>query len=159
MSAEPEPEPTPETSPTTALAIVPDEPVSTTVPLETKRVALEFWTARRDLHQPTTKAYRELADKCLVLKQAYERELAAHRGRQLMQPQRRLETAKKRKATLLQRRADSIGRVVKAVKGLGSVKDDDALAVAIADALEPPEPPKKKAKKAKKVAEEEEDEE
>ena len=35
---------------------------------------------RHDLHQPTAKAYRELADKCLVLKQAYERELAAWKG-------------------------------------------------------------------------------
>ena len=82
---------------------------------------------------------------------ALQVELAAHRGRQLLEPQRRLETAKKRKATLLQRRADSIGRVVKAVKSLGSLKDDDALAVAVADALEPPEPPKKKAKGAKKA--------
>ena len=156
MSAD---EPAPEVSPTTALVVTPEEkPVSTTIELETRRIALVQWEQRRDLHQESTKAYRDLANKCVVLRQAYERDVAAYRGRQLMAPQRRLETMKKRKATLLKKRADCIGRVVKAVQGLGSaVKDEDALAVAVADALEPPVEPKKKKSKGKKVAEEEGD--
>ena len=158
MSAtEPTDEPAPEVSPATALVAVQEEkPISTTIELETRRIALVQWEQRRDLHQESTKAYRDLADKCVVLRRAYERDVSAYHGKKLMAPQRRLETAKKRKATLLQRRADSIGRVVKAVKSLGSLKDEDALAVAVADALEPPEPPKKKAKKAKKARVEEE---
>ena len=158
MSAtEPEPALAPETSPTTALTLVPEKPVSTTIELETRRIALVQWEQRRDLHQESTKAYRDLADKCVVLRRAYERDVAAHHGKKLMAPQRRLETMKKRKATLLKRRADSIGRIVEAVKGLGSaVKDDDALAVAVADALEPPVEPKKKSKGTKKARVEEE---
>ena len=157
MSAEPEPEPAPETSPTTAMVAIQEaKPVSTTIALEARRHALEHWERRRDLHSPTTKTYRELADKCDVLRRAYDRDVAAHHGKKLMAPQRRLETAKKRKATLLKRRADSIGRIVEAVKSLGSLKDEDALAVAVADALEPPAEPKKRAKKAKKARVEEE---
>ena len=153
MSAdEPEPALAPEESPTTALVVAPEQPTSTTIELEKRRIVLAQWEQRRDLHQESTKAYRDLANKCAVLRQAYERDVAAYRGRQLMAPQRRLETMKKRKATLLKRRADSIGRVVKAVQGLGSaVKDNDALAVAVADALEAPEPKKKKSKGAKKA--------
>ena len=49
-----------EASPTTTLALADEPPTTTTVPLETKRVALEFWTARRDLHDSQTKAFKLL---------------------------------------------------------------------------------------------------
>ena len=143
---------------TTTLTVAADEPAMT-VPLSQRLASVQYWTTRRDLHSADTKAYKALDEKVKKMDGVFQFELAAHRGRQLLEPQRRLEMSKKRKATLLKKRADSIGRVVKAIKGLGSaVKDDDALAVAVADALEPPaEPQKKKAKKARKVTEEEED--
>ena len=159
MSAdEPEPALAPEESPTTALVVAPEQPTSTTIELEKRRIVLAQWEQRRDLHQTTTKAYRDLADKCAVLRQAYERDVAAYRGRQLMQPALREAAAKKRTATLEKKRAATIDRVVASVEGVAPVKDKAQLKAAVAAALAPPqEPPKKK--KQKKAAVEEEDSE
>ena len=53
--------------PVTTLALPPEEAMSTTISLETKRVALEFWTARRDLHtDKNSKASRGAISAVLV---------------------------------------------------------------------------------------------
>ena len=159
MSAtEPEPEPAPEVSPTTALTILPEEPVSTTVPLETKRVALDFWTARRDLHDVNSKTYKTLNKKVEVLDGVYQRELAAWKGRKMMEPALRLESKKRRAETMAAKKQATVARLVDAVEGVTAVKDKTKLAAAVTAALEAPEPPKKKQKKgATKAAVEEDD--
>ena len=146
-----------EAGPTTTLALADEPPTTTTVPLETKRVALEFWKARRDLHDPQTKAFKLLDDKVECLRADYERELAAWKGKKLMEPQRRLESKRRRAVTMAKKKEATIARVVAAVEGVATIKDQTKLVAAVTAALEPPEPPPKKHKKGAKAAVEEED--
>lgn len=144
----------------TTLTVVPDEPVSTTtVPLETKRVALEFWTARRDLHQPTSKAYKELGERVAKLQQKYDKDLSVHRGRQLMQPALREAAAKKRAATVKAKHEAMVADIVKRVTdALGAdAAGKKKAAAAVADLFEPAEKAEPKKKKAKVAVEEDSD--
>ena len=157
LADEPEPAPAPEESPTTALVVAPEQPTSTTIELEKRRIVLAQWEQRRDLHQTTTKAYRDLADKCAVLRQAYERDVAAYRGRQLMQPALREAAAKKRTATVKAKREAMISDIVTRVTdALGAdAAGKKKAAAAVADLFEPVEKaePKKKKQKAKAAVE------
>lgn len=146
-----------EASPTTTLALADEPPTTTTVPLESKRVALEFWTARRDLHDVNSKTYKTLNKKVVLLDSVYQRELAAWRGKKLLEPQRRLESKKRRAETLAKKKEALIDRLVDAVEGVATVKDQTKLVAAVTAALEPPEPPPKKQKKGAKAAVEEEE--
>ena len=147
-----------EASPTTTLALADEPPATTTVPLESKRVALDFWTARRDLHDTQTKAFKALNDKVERLRVEYERELKAWQGKKLLEPQRRLESKKRRAETMAKKKEALIDRLVDAVEGVATVKDQTKLVAAVTAALEPPEPPPKKKAKGAKAAVEEEDE-
>ena len=90
----------------------------------------------------------------------HERELKAWQGKKLMEPQRRLEAKKRRAETMVKKKQATVARLVDAVEGVATVKDQAKRVAAAAAALEPPEPPPKKHKKGAKAAiEEEEDSE
>ena len=147
-----------EASPTTTLALVPEGKLSMPIPLERQRIVLQGWIDRQMLHDPSTKAFKELGERVAKLQQKYDKDLSVHRGRQLMQPALREAAMKKRTATLEKKRAATIDRVVASVEGVAPVKDKAQLKAAVAAALAPPqEPPPKKHKKGAKAAVEEED--
>ena len=148
---EPPPAVAQETNAVTTLALA-DETPFTTVPLEAQRISLEQWERRAALHSSDTKARKALDEKCALLRQKYERDLDAWRGRKLQEPTKRLQATVKRKRTMLKRKDEMAGRVVAAVKRIVTVKDSGALAAAVAAALEPEEatPVAKKAKVVKK---------
>ena len=142
----------------TTLALAPEsESLSTTIVLEKKKAALDFWCARRDLHESGCKAFKKLQEKTELLRAEYERELDAWRGRKLMEPQMRLEAKKRRAATIAKKKADAIDRVVAAVGGIVAVKDKTKLAEVVAAALAPAEEAKKRSKKTARVEEEGDD--
>ena len=144
---------------TTTLAVASDEPAMT-VPLSQRLASVQYWTTRRDLHDVNSKTYKILNKKVEVLDGMYQRELAAWKGRKMMEPALRLESKKRRAETMAAKKQATVARLVDAVEGIVTVNDKAKLAAAVADALEPPaEAPKKKAKKAKKVHVEEGDSE
>ena len=141
---------------TTTLALAPEqEPLVTTVPISTKKAALEFWSARRDLHDPTSKAFKKLHEKVELLRVEYENAYDAWRGRKLQEPANRLDAKKRRAATIAKKKAETIDRVCAAVESIVQVKDTDKLAEVVTAALEPAEEaPTKRAKKTARVEEE-----
>ena len=143
--------------PVTTLALPPEEAMSTTISLETKRVALEFWTARRDLHtDKNSKAWKSLNEKAERLRADLEKEVAAHRGKLLLLPKRREAANLKRKATLKAKHDNMVADVVRRVtEALGAdATGKKKAAAAVADLLEsvPEEKAVKKKAKAKKRA-------
>ena len=143
----------------TTLALADEKPF-TTVPLEAQRISLEQWERRAALHSADTKARKALDEKCALLRQKYERDLDAWRGRKLQEPTKRLQASVKRKQTMQKRKDETIDRIVAAVKCIATVKDSAALAAAVAAALEPEEAAlvAKKAKVVKKRSDVEEEE-
>ena len=160
IMSEHEPPPTvaQEANAVTTLALADEKPF-TTVPLEAQRISLERWERRAALHSSDSKARKALDEKCALLRQKYERDLDAWRGRKLQEPTKRLQASVKRKQTMQKRKDEAIDRIVAAVKRIATIKDGSALAAAVAAALEPEEaaPPAKKAKVVKKRVEEEDD--
>lgn len=142
----------------TTLALAEEKPAATTVPLETKRVSLEFWTSRRDIHSVNSRAWKAHNDKVERLRSEYQREMSAWQARKLLEPSRRLESKKRRAETIEKKRIAVVQRILEAVeKNGGNVKDKVRLAKAVAAALEPPEPVKAAVAKKQRVVEEEDD--
>lgn len=145
---------------TTTLALAPEpEQLSTTIGLEKRRLALEQWEQRRDLHAADTKTHKALTEKCLALRQKYEVEVGAHRGRQLLLPKSRAESSLKRKATVKAKHAAMVNDIVdKVVNAIGADAAGKKRAIqAVADLLEPTEEkPKKRSKIARVEAEDSE---
>lgn len=134
----------------TALAVVPDEKLSTTIELEKRRILLQGWIDRQSLHAPSTKAHKELGERIAKLQQKYDCELSAWRGRQLLLPKMREASVAKRKATLASKMEATVERICDAVENVATVKERDALAAAVAAALAPPAASSKSRKRAKK---------
>ena len=146
-----------EASPTTTLALVPEGKLSMPIPLERQRIVLQGWIDRQMLHDPSTKAFKELGERVAKLQQKYDKDLSVHRGRQLMQPALREAAMRKRAATVKAKHDAMVGDIVKRVTdALGAdAAGKKKAAAAVADLFEPSEKaePKKKRQKAKVVVE------
>ena len=136
----------------TTLALAPEsESLVTTVPLEKKKTSLEFWCARRDLHDSGSKTYKSLDAKVGLLRVEYERELDAWRGRKLQEPAKRLDAKKRRAETVAKKKRDLITDIVDKVTtalGADAAAKKKAMA-AVSNLLEPAEEPKKKQKRSR----------
>ena len=111
-------------NPTTTLTLVEEPTATATVPLLKKKTAVDFWTARRDLHPVNSKAFKALSTKVETLTAEYQRDYDAWRGKKLMEPARRLESKKRRADTLEKKRLFTVQRILEAVeKNGGNVKD------------------------------------
>ena len=152
-----------EANPTTALALVPEEKQpTTTIELEKRKIILHQWEQRRDLHDPSTKSYRALDERCVALRQKVEADLDEYRAKQLLRPKMRAAASAKRAATLKAKHEALISDIVKRVTdALGTdAAGKKKAAAAVADLFGDgaPEPPAKKTKAAKKQRVEAEEE-
>ena len=151
-----------EANPTTALALVPEEKQpTTTIELEKRKIILHQWEQRRDLHDPSTKSYRALDERCVALRQKVEADLDEYRAKQLLRPKMRAAAIAKRAATLKAKHealiTDVVNRVTDALGTDAAGKKRAAAAVADLFGDGAPEPAAKKAKTKKPRVEAEEE--